>query len=218
MFFFKRLLFLLFIFVVSDVSSAQSFGLRFGVNTSNVHLSESNSLLDFKPLMGVQAGIVTNIELAPRFALETGVYWQQRGYSFEGSFAATMPPRIAVFEISKQLNYLEVPIVAKKYFGESKNGLFVQLGANFNLGLSVRDKEKELSGQDNKETSELKNWNETNLNSLDLGATIGLGAHFKNFELLGGFYQGFLDLDSDPMSASRLNQTFSISVAYFVRR
>ena len=146
-------------FAFADQAKAQSplnFGVKGGVNITNI--SGPGDSPDSRT--GILAGIVVDISLpAVPLGVETGLYYSQKGAESE-EMGATM---------STNLDYLEVPVLAKLSIGPP--GPFtphILAGPYLAFNINAED---DFEGQ----TTDISD----SINSTDFGGVVGVGADFS---------------------------------------
>lgn len=118
----------LFFIVICPASAQVSFGAKAGINVSGMHYDDLS--LDFKNLVGLQAGVLAQVKLCDRFVLRPELLYSSKGYKLEKS--ETLP-----IGLTNRLNYIALPILA----GYSPvKGLQVLAGPEFAYLVAARAK------------------------------------------------------------------------------
>ena len=192
-------LLILILFSESRAQSPVEFGIRGGVNLANL----GNVDFDTRVRTGILAGIYADISLPILpFALETGVYFSQKGSEFDESDV----------ELTFKLDYIEVPVLVKLPFGN-----LPQLKPYFIAGPYVEfnvNAEVETEGRNDVFTVDLDDETEF----FNFGAMVGVGSDLDigliklNFQ--GRFGLGLRDVFNDQFSDGEKHQVFSILVGF----
>lgn len=117
-------------------------GVRGGGNLSTAHVTETLDQLtpDFRYAPGFTAGIVSEINFGPYFALQPELNFVQKGFRFEES--VNIP--IGRFDIPAgveaqiRTNYLEVPLLAKLKLGNELVQGYLAVGPSVGYALNGR--------------------------------------------------------------------------------
>jgi hypothetical protein len=121
--------------LVSANTFAQSFGLKAGINASNLKASAEGVSLSLDSKVGLNLGAFAEFDLAEKFALQTELNLSEMGAQFSG--------------VKENLTYLAIPALPKLKFGNF--GLY--LGPQVSFLLSAKDK---YEGESESVTSSFK--------------------------------------------------------------
>jgi len=193
----SKLIFLLLLGFLVQTSTAQTFGVKGGINLASMSFSEDmdNSV---KSLLGVHAGPVVEIELQESLCFNTGLLFSVKGAKMEyGNENA-----------STSLNYLEIPLnVAYKFsLGESSN-FFVQAGPYLAYALSGKTKFGDESEDIDFEADGMKR--------MDFGLGIGAGIELGPIVPSVSYQLGLSNLNDDSeMDGTVKNKVLQFSIAY----
>lgn len=102
-----------------------SFGLKGGLNVSNLHFSNDN--VDTKTKLGFNAGLLVHLHLTPQLALQPEVYYSAQGAKYN----------LGTTEGKLNLGYINVPVIVQYMFD---NGFRLQAGPQ--LGILVNAETK----------------------------------------------------------------------------
>ncbi len=166
---------------------------------------------------GLLAGAAFEFGFNDLLALQPELLFMQKGaknsadYSYPG------------YEISAEagiiFNYIEVPVSLKFKFGfGGGNGLYLSTGPSFGFLMSGKTILKStVNGETEKETDSI-DFDDNELNRIDLGLTIGTGVFFNAglgvVFLDGRYVYGLADIDGEDSDFSIFNRGFSIGVGY----
>ena len=176
--------------VATVVNAQTSFGVKAGVNASNVY-GENVKNTDAK--IGFHAGVTADFHFTPNVAIQTGLLASTKGYSFNGS------------ELKYSANpiYLEVPVhLAYKVDVTPGTRIVFHGGPYVAYGIAGK-----VSGEDvfDKDGFGMKRF--------DTGAGFGVGAELGSFILDLGYNIGLVDISE--RSANKVkNQNAYFSVGY----
>lgn len=149
----------LFIFLGATKAQVVHFGIKGGLNASNLSVSNnSGNNLDTK--IGFNAGLLAHIHAGTNFAIQPEVYYSSEGAQYKGSTPKT----------TYQLGYINVPILAQYMFG---NGFRVEAGPQVGFLVNANTKQK------GKPSVDIKNSYKTTSFSIPVGVgyltSYGLG-------------------------------------------
>lgn len=158
----KRTLLLFFPLMIVVYSNAQNaqFGLKAGLNVSNIY---SNFTGSFDPKTGLNAGALVNIPLQYAWSVQPEIYYSGQGakyYSYNDGY-----------EHQLILNYINIPLMVQYKF---RGGVFLQTGPQLGFLISAKDK------IGNFETGDVFN---SDFKSVDFSWSFGMG--FKSRSGLG---------------------------------
>lgn len=172
-------------------SQKVSFGLKGGLNVSNLHNSD-NTGLDTKSKIGFNAGALAHIHLAPQLALQPEVYYSAQGAKYD----------IANNEGKINLGYINVPVMIQYLFD---NGFRLQAGPQ--VGFLINAKNKIASTE-----TDIKD----NLKKVDFGATAGISyVHPSSGVGVDARYNlGLSDINDTNASYNTTNRGFQVGVFY----
>jgi hypothetical protein len=133
----KKLVLILFAGISFATARAQGqfqFGVKGGLNVSNVSISNGFNGYSYNSLANFNAGVFFKIPfLAPGLSLQPEIYYSGQGFrNPDGSGGA----------YSEHVNYLNIPVLAKYTF---PYGLFIETGPQLGFKLNAKDKENGIS-------------------------------------------------------------------------
>lgn len=215
----KHFLILVIIFTIATTSSAQKFGIKAGLNLSNMVITDDNETYsdDFEMNLGYHAGVTVEFSLADKIGLETGLLLSTRG------FKSSLEEEIfgELFKVESQFNllYLEIPITAKASFDVGSAKVYGALGPYIGIALNGNVKsEVTISGETETDEADISfgsDENEDDFKNLDFGLTIGAGVEIKSIEI-GLFYGlGLANISPYTGAGSTIqNRVVGLSVGY----
>jgi len=189
----KKLNLLLLLIVLSiSVSFAQRFGVKGGLNITNLKVENHN----YDPKMGFHLGPVAEFHFGNIFGLETGILLTTKGGT----------EKIAGNKYRTSLTYLEFPLNFRAGYDFGPTRVYGILGPYF--GLAVGGKFTNIF-DDTKTTTKIDFGEE--MSRFDAGLTIGASAAVHIFEIGFSYNHGFVNISE---LHDTKNRAFYISVAY----
>lgn len=173
-------------FGINQQTAAQEviFGVKGGLNISNLYGGEGAR----NNLMGLHAGLVSDIQLSEKFSLQPELLYTQQGAEATEFVKAKI-----------KLDYIAMPIMAKYYIAK---GFSVEAGPQ--VAFLVNDK-AEISNSDIEAQ-------ETDAANFDFGANLGLGYYFDSGLFAQTRYNfGITTVGENP---DVKNGVFQISLGY----
>lgn len=183
-----------------------TFGVRAGVNFSNMSFSEDGVSLSLNSHTGFNAGVVVDIPLMQSLYVQSGLFYTVKGCeAIEDDEKYTMSP-----------SYLEIPVLASyRYDFSDAAQLQINVGPYFAYGIGGKCTRTEggrdydidfFGGEDDDESMEMKRF--------DVGLQIGAGITLAQHYYLGVAYEfGFASMSRyDALSIK--NNNFMINLGY----
>ncbi|MBU4537950.1 MAG: PorT family protein [Weeksellaceae bacterium] len=166
-------------------ANAQTFGLKAGMNVSNLTNSDGA-----KSKIGLNAGVFMNAPLAESFSIQPELLYNGKGAKEDGSGGATL-----------NLDYLSVPVMFQY---NATPQFYLEAGPEFSFIMSAKAKGGGA-------TLDVKD----QINSFDFGIGLGAGYYFiPNFGLTARYVAGFTDIAKDNSGDSVKNNVFQVGLAY----
>ncbi len=188
----------------SSATDGVKFGVRAGVNVSDLSGDAVNTFTDLadytngavtkatKP--GFYAGLYATLPLGPRFAIEPGIGYSEKGTVLTGRIPLQQFDFLnAKVTATGRLAYLDIPLLAKAYLTD---GLYVYAGPQASVLLSgkARVQASALGFSAFKQDFDVKD----QLRTVDFAAVGGLGYQFQNgLGLSAGYDYGLSSLDKN---------------------
>jgi hypothetical protein len=186
---------------ISAGSTAQTVGVKAGLNFANVAIDEDDTE-GIEANMGYFAGITAEFPVGSALAVETGLFASQKGYKMDYSYDA-----VSITGSFSPI-YLEVPIQAKLYFDLGVARLFAAAGPYVAYGLAGNTKYESSIGNESDSDSDKIEWGTElgKINPLDYGLLLGAGASFGTLEvgLSYGYGMGNLSNHEDDKVSNRV--------------
>jgi len=184
------------LFTYSADSFAQTFGVRGGLNMSNMLLKSDENTADTKAKVGFHIGGTAEFEITDMFSFETGLFLMTMGYKYE----------VLSVDYKTNLLYLNIPITAKARYELDNFSLYGLFGPYIGLG---------LSGKNNSVDIEWGSGDSDNLKRFDFGWTIGAGVEYEAFMAGLSYNLGLANIAAQTEGGYKAkNRAFLISVGY----
>lgn len=184
------------------------FAPKVGVNFANISVTNADGF-DPKTRVGFHAGAVVDIPVIKILSIQPGLLFNNVGYKMETTFLGSTTTTNA------SVNYLQVPINAQLNIPITDDFKFnAQLGPYlaYCLGGTSKTDDESTDIKVGSKADEIK--------ALDYGINAGVGAEFKNIQLMLtyglGLANGTNKDDALPKQIETYNRNFSISLAYFL--
>ncbi|MBB5635354.1 hypothetical protein HDF26_004244 [Pedobacter cryoconitis] len=198
----KKILILAFGLFVATAANAQDrikFGIKAGVNLSDIIKGDGNNNFDTKVKPGFNAGVTVEIPLIAGLAFTPEVLYSQKGYKL------TSP----VGEFRQTTNFIDVPILASFRLGSSFN---IVAGPQVSFLLSTKN--KFINGYGSVEQTNVENDSDRFKKSL-VGGVIGFRYDVNDqFDIHGRYALDFQKNNENGTSNTPeyRNQVFSLGV------
>lgn len=179
-----------------QIVSAQTVGIKGGINFANMSFSNDGFGVSPKSIVGFHFGPVVDFQLQENLRLNTGLLYSLKGFKMEvEGESGTM-----------KFNYLEIPInFAYKFPVSETSNFFIQAGPYFGYALSGKE---EGGGESNDIEFGKDQWKR-----LDLGLGFGAGLEFGSIITSLNYQLGLANLADDP-DVTVKNKVLQISLAY----
>ncbi|MCA8832922.1 porin family protein [Hymenobacter pini] len=204
----------------STATDGVKFGVRAGVNVSDFSGDAVNSVMDLaeytngavtkqmKP--GFYAGLYVTLPLGPRFAIEPGIGYSEKGTILTGRIPLEQFDFLnAKITATGRLAYLDIPLLAKAYLTD---GFYIYAGPQASVLLSgkARVQAGALGFNAINTNFDIKN----QFRQVDFGVVGGLGYQFQNgLGLSAGYDYGLSSLDKNN-NFNAYNRVIKASVNY----
>jgi len=183
-----------------QIVSAQTFGIKGGINFANVTFSGEEMDISPKSITSFHVGPVADFVLQESLHFNTGLLYSVKGFKMKMDFFET------ITEVTEKINYLEVPLnLAYKFTVSETSNFFVQAGPY--LGYALNGKAKGGG-----ETSDVE-FGDGKMKRLDFGLGFGAGLEFGSI-ITSLNYQLGLANTADDQDVKLKNKVFQISFAY----
>ncbi len=196
-----------------DVDMSVHFGIRAGLNVSNMRWTDGDysDIADAKA--GFHVGVIADVPLVKNyFYITPGLYFTQKG--------AENSESVDIYKWEEKLNplYLEIPILFSGRYTFGKAQLQVNFGSYFAVGIAGKDKET-ITFYGVKETDKENIFkdgdNSENLKRFDAGLSMGAGVTLAKHYYVGLQYEmGLFSLYPSDRDGKVKNHNLMLSVGY----
>ncbi|MDI6832578.1 MAG: porin family protein [Bacteroidales bacterium] len=195
-----------FILSIDAFSQNLSLGAKGGLNLSNMIVKYDDETLsdDFKMLAGFHVYPFVEYSFSDLFAIDAGLNFQSRGYSFEGDIVKGRYTTL----------YLDIPINAKFNFDLGSVKLFCNVGPYVAFGIGGTVYTETNIGSLTTTARRDIDWGD-DLKSTDFGLNIGVGLDINNFIVGLNYGGGIANLYNIHDYDNRAyNYVLSLSIGY----
>jgi len=213
---------MLFVFCISSFAQMEvvkpdrflpKFGLRAGLNIANFHEKDNDGICSdvYDPKIGFHAGIVVEIPLGKRFAVEPSIMVSTKGFQYYTEYEDT------TYYQEYNLYYLDIPIPVEVMLEIGIVKVFAAAGPYFGIGIGGNAyDESKTGGVKYEENDDKISWGDKDgLKSLDYGLTLGFGVEIKGFQLRFAYDLGLANISYDTENDLKQNNRVTrISLAY----
>jgi hypothetical protein len=185
---------------------AQTFGIKGGLNLSNIIEKDKTQSYNDKMIPGIHLGATVGIPLSGEsILLEPGILLDMKGSKYvETNYSETYV-----------VYYLDIPLNLKVVFGSNKIKVFGTLGPYIGVGLSGKDS---WTSAGVKKSETIKWGNDANndlLKRLDYGVGIGAGVILSSVSVGIDYDLGLANIASDASGGYKINnRVLQISIGY----
>jgi len=196
-------------------SSAQTFGIKGGLNMSTMLVKLDGDKLDdlnFKLIPGFHIGPTMEFLFSDMFSLQAELLFSSKGFKDNGTLTDENGNVIGMSDLKMNLYYLDIPLAAKAKIGFDRFMLFGIFGPSLGIGLVGKSK-YELDGE--KGTSTIKFGADEILRRLEVALTFGGGIEVNRFLFGLSYNLGLTNISNqDPGVIKQTNRVLSISIGY----
>lgn len=215
----KLFLVVIAITMATDALFAQNFGIKTGLNLSNMVVKDNYETYsdDFKMNPGFHLGATVEFPLTKMFSFETGLLLTTKG--IKKSEEETLAGETYKYESKVKLLYLDIPLTAKASFDLGGVKLYGVFGPYLGVGLSGKSKnEVSYNGKTESDERDIK-WgsdeDDSNFKRLDFGLTMGAGVALNSIQIGLTYSLGLANISPDTDGGYKVNnRVLGISVGY----
>jgi len=200
------------VFIIGNVSFAQIFGVKAGVNSSKMFVSveNANGEIKIKSQVGFHVGPIVEFQINKTFSIESGLIFTTKKGFFEVEDGAELE------RIDLNTFYLDIPLAVKTSLNVSNTKVFGTFGSYFGMGLSGTLKNEFI--EDGETDSEIRDVSfgsgeNDHLKKFDFGLTAGIGIELKAIQLGITYNLGLSNIGEDDDTVLK-NRVLGVSVAY----
>jgi hypothetical protein len=210
----KRIATFLFIVAICQISSelhAQKFGVKAGLNLSNVYGTDDGHVYskDYRVNPGFHIGPIAEFPITKIISFETGLFLSTKGYIADEEVS------ILDYTSKNRFYYLDIPITAKATCIIGKIKIYGNIGPYVGIGLLGKVRFKASIGSLSDSYEKEVEWGDENDNyrRLDYGLSLGAGVEFKQILMGISYGLGIADISSNTYTKAN-NRVLGISVGY----
>lgn len=206
----SKLLVILLALIMVTASYAQSFGVKAGLNLSNMVQKDDNFTYSERNEMnlGFHVGPTAEFSFSNLLSLEAGLLLSTKGYATTTEIIGTTT------KINTNLLYLDLPVTAKINFNLGDLGVFAAFGPYLGVGLSGKTKIKTTIGSTTTTGDSEITWGKDGTyNRLDFGLTMGAGVDINS--LLVGIYYNLGLINASTSTANGYKATNGVLAVSF---
>ncbi|WP_210461927.1 MULTISPECIES: porin family protein [Rufibacter] len=200
-------------FGIAQAQTGPKFGIKAGVNYSNISGKELANEDIYQNKLGFVGGITSNFDLSGDgfLSIQPELLFSQRGYQYRDE-KYTIGNNEYKSKGDMNYNYLDLPVLLRINAG----GLFFEGGPQASYLLGIKDNtETIVNGRD---TDTSRKVEKDQLAELEIGYAAGLGYQAQNGLSLGLRYTGGInalakDNDNDELANAR-NSAFQLTLGY----
>lgn len=211
----KKLLTVFIVFTMATASYAQTFGVKAGLNLSNMEIKgdDFSDFDDSKMIPGFHLGGIVEFPISDIFSFETGLLLSTKGFKLNEK------ENNSEYKIKMNSFYLDIPLTAKASFDVGDAKVYGVLGPYLGIGLSGKIKsEYSYEGETETDEEEIK-WgsdeDEDDLKRLDFGLTMGAGVEINSIIFELSYDLGLANIATiTDYGLTINNRVFKISAGY----
>lgn len=222
----KRIITTTFALLLVTLTFAQvSLGLKAGVNFANITIPEIGiiNIPDAQANKSFTVGAVAEFGVANGFAIQTEANYTQKGFIINEGIPlelANIPLPVGV-KVTTDLNYIEVPVLAKYNFGNDKVGGYVTAGPTMSYASGGRFRTAANFIIDFNVIDQKFDFDNLNISKFDIGASIGAGGTVNlgatKLFLDARYTHGFNKLDNIPViDLDFRNKNFALTTGFLI--
>lgn len=210
---------LAFLIVMASESFAQTFGVRGGLNLSNMLIKDDVETYsdEFEMNPGFHLGVTADFPISDVISFETGLLLSTKGFKI--SEKETIMGE--TYEIKNKLNlfYLDIPLTAKAMFDVGGAKIYGTFGPYIGVGLSGKSKFEMTFNGETESDEETIEWgsdeNESDIKRLDFGLTAGAGVAINAIQFGLSYGLGLANISPFTEGGTSVkNRVLGISVGY----
>ncbi len=206
-------------FTMTTELFAQNFGVKAGLNLSNMLVKDDNDTYsdDFKMNPGFHVGATAEFPFSDMLSFETGLLLSTKGYKV--SEEETFMGETIKMEGKLNLLYLDIPLTAKAFFDIGSAKIYGVFGPYLGMGLSGKSKYEATYGGETEKGEYDIEWgsdeDESDFKRLDFGLTMGAGVEIKSVQIGLSYGLGLANISPYTDGGVKIsNRVLGLSVGY----
>jgi hypothetical protein len=200
-------------------SFSQTFGIKAGLNLSNLLLQYDSETYseEFNMSPGFHFGTTVEIPISEIFSFESGLMLSTKG--FQESTKETFMGDTYEYKTKLNLFYLDIPLSAKATVDIGGAKIYGTFGPYIGMALSGKIKNEYTENGETETEEENVNWgsdeDEDDLKRLDYGLTAGAGIEFNSIQIGITYGLGLANISTYTESEENIkNRVLGISLGY----
>lgn len=212
---FTKMLIVIIAITMATESYAQIFGIRAGLNLSNMLDKDDEGTYsnDFKMKPGFNVGSTVEFPINEMFSFESGLLLSTKGYKLSGK--DSYEGETWEYKESINLLYLDIPLSGKAYFDFKGTKVYGAFGPYLGFGLSGKYKYEEPGDSDKEDIKFGSDKEKDDLKRLDYGLTIGAGVELNSIQIGLSYDLGLANISTyTDGGAKTSNRVLALSVGF----
>jgi hypothetical protein len=195
------------LFLVTNFAQAQDdtqarFGIKGGLNLTNLYIDDVN---DEKAKFGLHGGLWMKAPVGEFFAIQPELIWSSKGTKI-GSYNNI--PFTQDGEVRFNLNYIDLPVLGSVTLGP----ISIQAGpyVSYLINANVKNLREDLT------TSNVVNLDESDFQRFDYGLAGGIAVDIKGFQIGGRYNYGLREIGNSDIAGQVTRNAKNQGVQVFV--
>ena len=215
----KNTLITVLIVATTITAHAQTFGLRGGMNLSNMLMKYNDEVWseDFKMNPGYHVGLAVDVPIDKWLSFESGLLISTKGYKYSEEGDG--------YKVENKLNmlYLNIPLTPKATINTGKVKLYAVAGPYLSIGLGGKWKSTNTYNGNTETDSEKISWGSDGENDdfkrLDFGLTMGGGVLINALQIGVTYDLGISNILPEAPDNSKIkNRVLGVTCAYWFNK
>jgi len=204
-----RICIVLFLISMASESYAQTFGVRGGLNFSNMLMKDNDGKYseDFKMKFGFHVGGTAELPINDMFSVEGDLLLSTKGTRLKEE--ETMMGESVEYKAKLNLYYIDVPITAKAYFDVGDVKIYGAAGPYFGVGLAGKTKTEVTHDGETDKDDEKVCWgsdeDEDDFKRFDFGLTFGAGVTIDAVDVGISYALGLANMSPYKDNGTKVN-------------
>jgi hypothetical protein len=212
---FAKLLMVVVVFTMTAESYAQTFGVRAGLNLSNMFMKDDEDTYsdDYKMNPGFHVGPTAEFPINDMLSFEAALLFSTKGFKIDQEQSGF------VYKGTVNCYYIDLPLTAKATFNVGGLKIYGALGPYVGMGLSGKVKSEVSYGGDTQKDTETLDWgsdaDNDDFKRLDFGVTAGAGIEISSIRIGVTYGYGLANISPDTEGGNKINnRVLGVSVGY----
>lgn len=204
--------------LVSASVSGQSFGVKAGVNFSNMVAKDNDRTYsdNYNNSIGYHLGVTVESPITDLVSVESGLFYTTKGYNTTAT--ATILGVTTKTDFRYDVNYIEIPVLAKVNYDVGGAVIFATAGPYLGYGLNGKLKSDITIGSTTTTSTVDLEWGDTDDDDskrVDYGLSVGAGVKVNSVVVGVNYGMGLANLAPVSDNGYRVNnRVIGISVGF----